>query len=87
MAIHEIVVGLIHCPTNTDHLNAIISAAGLRAKPAKKPELFYLTSRGRATDPEISVDLLAVVRDELDQAVDKGDIPSWSLVPGKNRIV
>ncbi|HEX6833667.1 MAG TPA: hypothetical protein VF132_09040 [Rudaea sp.] len=86
MAIHELVVGVIECATSADHLNAIIASAGLQAHPAPQPNAFYLTSRGRATEPEIGGDLLKVVSTELNQAVDAGAIPSWTMLPDRRSL-
>jgi len=77
-------VGLIQCAADAATLNTIASAGGLTVKPANSANEFYLIDSGRNIASELEQALFAAVAGHLDNAVEQGIIPHWSLVDPKN---
>ena len=84
MARRERRVGVIRCASDVATLDTIASSGGLSVKPANAPGEFYVINSGRNLASELEEALLTAVACHLDNAVEKGIIPRWSLIAPRN---
>jgi hypothetical protein len=77
-------IGRIQCAASATTINKIAQLGGLTAEPSERPGEYFLVDSGRNLASEVEPGLLAAVTGHLDNAVEEGIIPRWSLVEPKN---
>jgi hypothetical protein len=77
-------IGRIQCAANAATVNKIAQSGGLTAEPSERLGEYFLVDSGRNLASEVAPALLAAVAGHLDNAVEKGIIPHWSLVEPKS---
>jgi len=80
-------IGRIQCAANAATVNKIAQSGGLTAEPSERLGEYFLVDSGRNLASEVAPALLAAVASHLDNAVEKGIIPHWSLMEPNSRFM
>jgi hypothetical protein len=73
-------VALIQCNADENLIAEIAMSCGLLARSASSPGHFYLINSGRNLASEMGPPLLAATVRALDEAAERGEIPTWTVI-------